>query len=401
MSSIAILTSYPLVSPRHGGQIRAASIAEKFRSVGWDVRTLAVFEEEGYPQFAPWDVVFPAASPFRKFRDRDVLFIGDLQTSKFVADEETISLCLSRLPAELDVIYVEQPWLWPLAPIYKQRINPRAILCYGSQNIESELKADILGSMTGGLYEELLPRIVAEIDALERRATLEADVVACVSQSDGSVHRSWGARRVIVAPNGVSQSAPSDAKVHEWRQKLGDAPFLVYIASAHPPNFTHFSELIGGSLACFPPDAKLVVVGSVSEHVYQQCLKGHFAATNLSRLELLFNLEPPDLDAVKELAHGFLLPVPYGGGTNLKTAEALVSGKYVIGTEAAFRGFAEYMDYPGVFICKSPSMIHEAVRRVVATDGPPSGGPSRRTLVWDCCLQPLVDSLAAEVGGRE
>lgn len=401
MASIAILTSYPIVNPQHGGQLRASAITEKFRASGWEVHTLAVFEEGGYPFHSPQDVVFPSKSPYRKFHNQDILFIGDLQTSKFVEDEETVALAFSRLPADLNVIHVEQPWIWPLAVAYRKLVNPRVVLCYGSANIESELKAEILRSMTPDLYQALLLDIIGEIDALERRATLEADVVACVSQADCDVHRSWGGKRTIVAPNGVSWNAPAPEKVNQWRDRLGDVPFLVYIASAHPPNFTHFSEIFGGSLGCFPPDAKLVVVGSVSEHIYRQCLLGQFSSVNLSRLELLFALEVEDLAAIKQLAHGFLLPIPFGGGTNLKTAEALLSEKYVVGTEAAFRGFESYRDFPGILVCSSPLEIHGAIRRVLHSASLPVGlGPPRQELTWDHCLQPLVEAVEKEVGAR-
>lgn len=399
MPSVAILTSYPTANPQHGGQLRAANIAEKFRSSNWKVFTLAVFEEGSYADHHPWDIQFPAQSRYRKFRNQDVLFVGDLQTSKFVEDDEISALALSRLPAALDVVFVEQPWVWPLASAYKRLVNPRVILCYGSANIEYALKERVLTSMTGALYRKLLPEIIGEIDALEKRAAREADIVASVSQADCSVIKSWGAKLTIIAPNGVSWNVPDPAKIDKWRGKFGCAPFLVYIASAHPPNFTHFSEIMGGSLGCFPPDAKLVVVGSVSEHIYHQSSRGRYSSLNLSRLELLFSLESEDLEAVKHLARGFLLPIPYGGGTNLKTAEALLSGKYVVGTEAAFRGFEGYKDCPGVFVCGTPSEIHGSIRQVMTSDSRTfTSGQIRKELTWDYCLQPLVNLLTQQLG---
>jgi glycosyltransferase involved in cell wall biosynthesis len=45
-----------------------------------------------------------------------------------------------------------------------------------------------------------------------------------------------------------------------------------------------------------------------------------------------------------------ILPVTNGGGTNLKTAEALLSGKPVIATKVAFRGYERCLSAPEVFI---------------------------------------------------
>ena len=36
------------------------------------------------------------------------------------------------------------------------------------------------------------------------------------------------------------------------------------------------------------------------------------------------------------------MPIWEGGGSNLKTAQALVSGKYILSTNYAFRGYEEF-----------------------------------------------------------
>jgi len=42
------LTTYPLKSPRHGGQLRCAAIRERYRQSGVDVETIAVMHEGQY-----------------------------------------------------------------------------------------------------------------------------------------------------------------------------------------------------------------------------------------------------------------------------------------------------------------------------------------------------------------
>ena len=108
------------------------------------------------------------------------------------------------------------------------------------------------------------------------------------------------------------------------------------------------TDCVGPSLGCFPPDSRLVVAGSVCSHLYQHLAATRWQSLNLSRLELLNTLPDEDLAAVKTLAHGFLLPILHGGGSNIKTAEALYSGAYVLGSEAAFRGFEDLLDLPEV-----------------------------------------------------
>ena len=117
---------------------------------------------------------------------------------------------------------------------------------------------------------------------------------------------------------------------------------------------------------------------------------------NLSRLELLFVLSDEDLAAVKTLAHAFLLPIQHGGGSNIKTAEALYSGKYVIGSEAAFRGFQPFIDLPEVTVARSPSQFQQAMRSVLQrpalSPAPVAAGDLRYGLQWDQCLAPVPEA---------
>jgi glycosyltransferase involved in cell wall biosynthesis len=119
---------------------------------------------------------------------------------------------------------------------------------------------------------------------------------------------------------------------------------------------------------------------------------------NLSRLQLLFALPDSDLSAVKSLAHGFVLPIPFGGGSNIKTAEALYSGKYVVGTPAAFRGYERYSDLPEVRVGPDPKCFHAAIRNVLML--PPAtamkgteGYEKRQQLRWDKSLEGISQTI--------
>ena len=115
-------------------------------------------------------------------------------------------------------------------------------------------------------------------------------------------------------------------------------------------------------------------------------------------MELLFVLADEDLAAVKTLAHAYLLPIQHGGGSNIKTAEALYSGKYVIGSEAAFRGFQSFTQLPEVTVARSPTQFQQAMRSVLQRDSlnpvPVAPGDMRHTLRWDQCLASVPAAVA-------
>ena len=402
--TVLLLSTYPILEPRHGGQVRLANIAYVYEAANWQVESMAIYEPEGYraQRQGPRDLHFPVDSPYRQFDGRNVPLVNDLLTGLYAAaDDGGFAAVVRHLPTQVNVIHVEQPWLWPLAKRIQQlRGFENASLIYGSQNIEAPLKRDILS--TYGVADAA--QVLAGIDALERRAACEADVALAVTKSDLATLASWGARHTVLASNGISPWQASPERLAYWRIRLPKAPWMLYVASAHPPNFTGFSDCVGPSLGCFPPDSRLVVAGSVCPHLHQHLAATRWHSLNLSRLELLDTLSDEDLAAVKTLAHAFLLPIPHGGGSNIKTAEALFSGAYVVGSEAAFRGYEDFLDLPEVVVAPSPAVFQTSIRQVLArpraSTAPHAGALSRReALRWDRCLASIPAAAAVTLKG--
>jgi glycosyltransferase involved in cell wall biosynthesis len=403
MKKVLLLTTYPILHPRHGGQVRAANVAKVFSDCGWHVTSLAVYEPEGYAPatLGPLDVEFSPGSRYRKFKGLDIPLINDLLVGDFAAaDDGGFSEIRKKLPLQLDAIHVEQPWLWPLALRLKGFPEyANVCLIYGSQNIEAPLKKEILESYGVG---NVTP-VIEAIDALERNAARTADVTVAVTQTDLEVIRSWGVGNCVLAPNGIAPWQATEELKKKWGFKLPDAPWILYVASAHPPNFKGFNECLGNSLACIPPDSRLVVAGSVCEHLARELSESRWSSLNLSRLELLYILSDEDLAAVKSLAHAFLLPIPHGGGSNIKTAEAIYSGKYVIGSESAFRGFESHLTLPEVKMATTPFDFHRLIREALSELPPVSDyrdfSDGRETLTWSNSLREIPDATSAIIEG--
>lgn len=396
--TVLLLSTYPLVEPRHGGQIRLAGLAAAYRGAGCNVASIAVYDPESFAadQVGGNDFPFPLDSPYRWFRGRYVWFIADLQTGVHAAaDDGGFAEVARRLPARVDVVHVEQPWLWPVA--MRLRALPHmgwTLLVYGSQNVERDLKEEIFKTYDMTHCEDVLE----EIDALERRAAREADFCLAVTQADAEQLKAWGAQSVLLAPNAIAPWQADEARLAHWRARLPGSPWLLYVASAHPPNFKHINRILGGSLASIPPTGRFVVAGSVGGPVAEVLAQSRWAAVNASRLLCLGMLDDADLAAVKTLAHGFLLPIAVGGGSNIKTAEALYSGAYVIGTTAAFRGFKPFLALPEVYAADTPADMHAAIRTVLASpraDG--DRGGLRQTLTWDHALKEPIAAIVAAV----
>jgi len=218
------------------------------------------------------------------------------------------------------------------------------------------------------------------IEQTERNAVREADLVTVVSQSDFDVFSEWGAKKVLLAENGISPWTTSASQREAWSKKLPRGKWPLYVSSAHPPNFLGFAEALAWNLGAIPPDSRLVLAGGAAAFIEQQFIPSlaqaeaappqvnqvRFAALNESRICSLGVLPEADLNAVKSLASAFVLPIASGGGTNIKTAEALMSGAYVIGTPLAFRGYESFMDFPTVRIANTPQQFSDALREILA-----------------------------------
>lgn len=401
--TLLLLSTYPFKNPKHGGQIRLSQIEKVYKAAGWNVVSVAVYDPVSYPKVdtGKRDIPFSQKPIWRKFRGRTIPLIDDLLMGFYaVADDGGFAFVRKKLPRHLDAIHVEQPWLWELAcKIKKNDKYKDVVLIYGSQNVEAPLKQDILTSFGVDDADE----VVNVIKELELKAAQDADLLLAVTKSDLNFLSRKGSKRILHAPNGVEPWEASSEKMAIWREKLPKTPWLLYIASAHPPNFTDFIDLVGDSLACIPPDSRLVIAGTVSEHIYRELAETQWHSLNLSRLELLHILSDEDLAAVKNLAHGFLLPIAHGGGSNIKTAEAIYSGSYIIGTKAAFRGFEHLMHLPEIILAENPIEFRLAIRNVL--ERPKKSyehsevDSDRMSLRWGQCLAEIpsvVDNIVEE-----
>jgi hypothetical protein len=400
---VLMLTTYPIARPRHGGQVRARALVDAYRAAGWEVATLAVFEAEAYApdSRAGNDVEFPPWSTYRQFEGRSVPFIVDYLSGIFgAADDGAYGEICGKIPKHIDVVHLEQPWLLPLAErIRNEQAGHRTKLVYGSQNVEHALKRKILEQ--GGIRDA--DDVLEHIEALEVRATQTADLVLAVTRADQAVLAAHRSRPVAYAPNGIGGWSVDPASASRWRALLPRAPWALFVGSAHPPNVQGFVECFGDSLACVPPDSRVVVAGSVCEHVYQAARDSRWAPINLSRLQLLGELSNEDLAAVKTLASVFLLPITQGGGSNIKTAEAIYSGKLVVGTSTSFRGYEDYVHLPEITIADDvPAFRRSVMRFLVEAQPAPVGSASdalRERLLWTHCLRTPIAGVRELVEG--
>jgi glycosyltransferase involved in cell wall biosynthesis len=387
-----LLSTYPIVKPLHGGQIRLSEIRKAYERHGFKTVSIAVYDDPYAPRdsIGPHDIPLPVDDKFRTYNGKRYPMITDLLAGMyFLISEKAFARVRTMIPEKVDLVHLEQPFLLPLAELLKKDRTCRdAVFVFGSANDEPRLKRMILSRYEVGDQQPVIDRIAE----FERKACELADVVFAVTRKELEHFSTFAPGRTFLAPNGTHKPSVDNKKLEIWRAKLGNDGWLLYSGSAYPPNINGFVESYGGSLGCIPPGKFIVIVGSMSEGIYRAMMQEvSYQGLNAGRLKLLFTIEREDLDCVKRLARGFIVPLREGAGSNLKTAEALYSGKPLIATPKAMEGFEQYIGADNVIVATSSESFRNATR-MLYTDPwfANKQFEERSEILWENCLESAI-----------
>lgn len=405
MKRVLILGTYPAVEPRHGGQKRAAAIIEQYRLFGARVRYVGVYVSDNYTHHGQHDIFIKSAQSLRKMSKANDEFVGDVAVGHISVEDSDIydKLVANVMQFNPDLIQIEQPYLLPF--ILKAQaagiINSQAIV-YSSHNIEYEMKDEMISALPE-VNDRRREEIVEEIRKIEEEWANLADWVIAVTEEDAKKLKSMGAKKVIVARNGINPPATSDTGMKSLRryyEKRDIAKSVLFVGSGHPPNWFGFLDTMSTGLGYLPHNTRVVVAGGV------RWLMGDYLNSRplyekvcfYKRVEVLGVVSEDRLGAAVQIADVIILPITTGGGSNLKTAEAIASGKQVVATRYAMRGYEVYSNLPGINIASSPSEFREMVAKAL-DKGVPIRSQKQQELangvLWKNILGGLKEVLSA------
>jgi len=403
MTRIVQLTTYPLKAPRHGGQLRCAAIRECYREAGFEVTTIAAMHEDAYrAEREAADIALPAGSTtWRAGLGR----FADLHSGDCLAADETVyrhfaQMLDRRLP---DLIQFEQPWLYPAVRRWLGERAHRGVapprIAYSSQNIEWKLKRDEMPPDTPDQAAYLDE--IRRVEALERAIVTAADlVVACTDEElaelramadDGNAQR-----RFVVARNAIAPFSATPAQIDAVKGKHELDRYPLFVGSAHPPNADGFWSMLAPSLAFLRPGERIVVAGGVGHILRQHRLYAAWSGINEPRLAIVGEVERAELDALLLGAAVILLPITTGGGSNLKTAEAIYSGRPTLATPHALRGYGDAACWPTLEVASDADGFRRRLRRLLdepTHDAPTLQSTRRDEVTWARTLEPLAGAV--------
>lgn len=386
---ILVLAPYPVLDgPAYGGPLRARALAKGYRALGHTVELIGVYPRALHADGArdTQSLDWPASLVERVRRDpkcEETVRLRDLP-----ANLELVETLRTRVASFApDIIQIEQPSLWPLAKA--AGLPGRARLILSSHNVEAQMGESAL---TAGV---------------ERDLVAQAHLVLATTASDADHFRGQGARAVTYVPNGTDLLPDCEGTRTRWRARWAKyrapARRAFFVSSAHAPNVAGFERFVSSpSPAWLAPGQEIIVAGGISHAFERGEGLGLFPGVARAKFVVTGPVADEDLGALMALSDAILLPIDAGGGSNLKTAQALLSGKPIVATPFAFRGFEAFRDTPLVTLCETPEAFRRAT--VAALAKPLSASLAYATrdtlkdqLVWDRFVPSRLEAALKEL----
>lgn len=390
--------TYPISNPQHGGQKRVHAIYDMYsKEPSFTVKYCAIFFPLHYKDSSSDDIEIP-----RKYSSMmaENPLTGDVIIGRLTKDDETLkSRIISTITSfKPDIIEFEHPFLFIGMERILNKLGFDGKIIYSSHNIEYHMKQEMLENESYDAVET--QKITEEIKKAETALIRRADLIYAVSESDidALVEMGGNKNHIVLARNGIEKQTPDTANMTFWENYLskhGIKKVAVFVGSAHPPNWTGFSTMIGSAVGFLSSDERILLAGSIGDY-FKNNYKFKTTTDEIvfwKRVIAIGRLPENRLTALINRANCLILPIIEGGGSNLKTAEALLSGKPVVGTTHAFRAFESYLNYPTIKISNDPHQFRMFIKESLNNDQPKLNEKQVNDLdkvTWEHCLRNAI-----------
>jgi len=356
---VLVLSTYPAVPTRGGGQVRMAQLYGRLRE-RFDVTLLTLDDAGGAggtteiaPGFTQTVVEKSAAHrDVEDAMDRSVgVPIGDIAAA--AAATSTPDLVDRARASGADVVVLAHPYLLPVA----ETALPDVPVVLDAHNAEIVLKDHILPRSPAG---DRLRGIVRDVEA---RAWRTSRAVVTCSDDDLEVLRTLGPTPATLhrVPNGADVSGTRPVGAEERRRRSDrlraasgrdEGAIALFVASAHAPNLDAAARIVE-DLAPALPDVLFLLAGSQGRAIDRSALPSNVGIAGV--------VEPVVLRALLAAADVAVNPMRRGAGTNLKVVEAFAAGLPVVSTTVGARGL-DVTDGVEALIADGPDDLAAAIR---------------------------------------
>lgn len=389
---ILLLSTYPIVQPQHGGQKRVMAIVQGYHRAGFNVAHCAIFCATHYNSSAANDI--PLSRKFEQEVAEQGL-IGDMICGRATTQDPAVRGALENIISRFrpDAVQMEHPFLYRGVREVLTSLSVTPLMIYSSHNIESHLKLQIL--LSAGWDAPQAAAVSEEIRNLERDFSRDCDLLVACTEADLAVHREYGADKSVLASNGIEPQSPAVGEIlsSELTSELNGDKFALFVGSAHLPNLIGYQELIGPDLSFLPLNSRVVAVGGVC-NLIRNYVDSESESRDAGQYPVFVGpTSEGNLRALIHQAEVILLPITQGGGSNLKSAEAIASGRKVVASAHSLRSFEWFAEFPNVWVADTAREFRVAIAeafdspRIALTE---AHKEKIRAVYWDSCLKDLM-----------
>ncbi len=240
-----------------------------------------------------------------------------------------------------DVIYLDTSKLGKYVKYMKKRYKCKTVVFF--HNVESDYSLNFVRHK-GVQY--LLPYLASLKN--EKEAVKYADKLICLNERDGKrIEELYGRRPEAVVPISLLDRFEKE-KVNIDRNKG-----ILFIGSLFPPNYHGVKWFVDNVMSKLP-EQKLAIVGKNFEK----------KRTELERENVQVIGTVDDLEIYYYTYPIMVMPIRYGSGMKVKTAEAMMYGKIILATDEALEGYM-VTEENGVLRCNTPEEFISTIQKVM------------------------------------
>jgi len=300
------------------------------------------------------------------------------------------SRAMMRLAAggHWDVVQASQPWMLPAAACTGRPV------VLDVHNVEAEILLDFARRERRPLHRARWRWESRKMERWERDSAGRVRAVTATSQADAEAFERYGAREVVLVPNGV------DAAGIEFDPPSPGADIVFVGHYGYRPNAYAAAELaeqILPRVRSSVPAARVVLVGREQERPHIKPLG------ELPGVELAGGVA--DVKPFLRRSRVTVIPLRTGSGTRLKVLEAMAAGVPVVSTPLGVAGLGLTAGREAL-LGETPAELAEAATRVIVDDtlaeslARAGRGLVERRYDWPIVAAPLIELHQRVAEGR-
>ena len=404
---ILLIGSYPIFKPNHGGKIRVKAIYNEYKKIFKEVLYISVYyENPNYITNSKYDFKISNLTPKLLKILNDSIYLGDVVCGHSIIENKYINKKLKKLILNFkpDIIQIEQVFIYFGLKELLRSINFKPILVNSSHNIEYELKNEIL--LNTNIDPEIAKKYKELILEKEIELTKDSVLTIAVTEQDKEQFLKWGAKNVIIAPNGISIKNFSNKIKLKWElffKNKNISKFALFVGSSYPPNLYGFENMVGWGMGFLKYHQCITIAGSIGDLIkdYLKTKENNEfdiqAVTFENRVINFGTIKEEVLATLIYLSEIIILPIDHGGGSNLKTAEAILSNKKIVATNHSFRGYEKFKNLSGIYFADTKEDFITALKKAF-NDKPLERTKKEKELtlnvLWENNLSQLINSIS-------